>query len=400
MRLYKWRARSSGGKTYQGEYFAEDEKAVIAFIHANYGYVTGIKETGKNRSVGSWFRPRHEFTDKERAIFFRQLYTLLEAGIPITKAIRMLAPRLGEKYGPVCSQIFLSLREGQPLSQAMERMPEIFSGMCISVVEAGEVSGQLNAVLKSMADFYKKQDQMHKFVRNVCMYPMFLLTLSCAALAFFSINVLPLFADLYQTSGVQYSRSLELLLSVSVFMQDHTVALSCALVIACKIVHVGRKKLLTVLWHFPVIRQMRHTFLEIRFEKLLALMLMSGIAVPEAIMRAAAALEDEIMREQAKMFSESVTRGIGITEAALQSGDLLGKTGIAFLSIGENSGNLPDMLKEAAGVQEQDLFACLRDFKTILEPVLVVMVAGVVFAVVAMMLSPLFTLMAGVPEYN
>lgn len=400
MRLYKWRARSSGGKTYQGEYFAENEERVIAFIHANYGYVTGIKEVGKNRLVSNRLRPRHKFTDHERAIFFRQLYTLLEAGIPIIKAIRMLTTRLSEMYRPVCSQLFLSLQEGQSLSQAMKRRPDVFSGMCTSVIEAGEVSGQLNTVLKSMADFYKQQDQMQKFARNVCIYPTFLLVLSCAALAFFTVKVLPLFADLYKASGVQYSRMLEFLLSLSVFAQDHTVALSCTLIVACKIVYTERKKLVTVLWRLPAIGKIRHVFLEVRFERLLALMLMSGIAVPEAIMRASSALEDEVMREQAKMFSENVMRGIGITEAALQSGDLLGKTGIAFLNIGENSGNLPEMLKEAAGVQEQDLFAHLRDLKVILEPVLVVMIAGVVFAIIAMMLSPLFTLMAEIPEYN
>lgn len=400
MRLYKWRARSSGGKTYKGEYFAENEEEVIAFIHANYGYVMHIEETGNGRLAFNRFRPRQSFSHKERAIFFRQLYTLLEAGIPIINAIEMLTARLSEKYKPVCHQLFLSLQEGHPLFYAMETMPHVFSKMCTSVISAGEISGQLNAVLKSMADFYKQQDKMHKFARNVCVYPAFLLLLSCAALAFFSIKVLPLFADLYKTLGIQNSQILQLLLTVSVFVQDHAVALSCLLIIACKAIHMKREGLSALLWRFPLIKTMRHTFLEIRFEKLLALMLVSGISIPEAILKASATLEDKMMQEQAKMFSESVMRGIGITEAALQSGELFSKTGIAFLSIGEHSGNLPDMLNEAAGVQEQDLFARLRDLKTILEPVLIVVIAGVVFAVIAMMISPLFTLMAEVPEYN
>ena len=88
------------------------------------------------------------------------------------------------------------------------------------------------------------------------------------------------------------------------------------------------------------------------------------------------------------------------TEAAMQSNDLFSRTGLEFLSIGESSGNLPDMLAEFAEIQEQELFARLRDIKAVLEPVLVVVIATMVFAVMAVMLSPLFDLMTRMPEYG
>ena len=87
-------------------------------------------------------------------------------------------------------------------------------------------------------------------------------------------------------------------------------------------------------------------------------------------------------------------------EAAIQSGALFSKTGIEFLRIGENSGSLPDMLEEFAEIQEQELFARLRDIKSVLEPVLVAAIAVMVFAVMAIMLSPLFSLMTQIPEYK
>jgi type II secretory pathway component PulF len=87
-------------------------------------------------------------------------------------------------------------------------------------------------------------------------------------------------------------------------------------------------------------------------------------------------------------------------EAAMQSGDLFSQTGLEFLSIGESSGNLPDMLDEFAKIQEQELFTHLRDIKAILEPALVVIIATMIFAVMAVMLSPLFDLMTRMPEYT
>ena len=106
------------------------------------------------------------------------------------------------------------------------------------------------------------------------------------------------------------------------------------------------------------------------------------------------------MKNNAKKFSENVLRGVGITEAAMQSGDLFSPTGLEFLSIGESSGNLPDMLDEFAKIQEQELFTHLRDIKAILEPALVVIIATMIFSVMAVMLSPLFDLMTRMPEYT
>ena len=134
--------------------------------------------------------------------------------------------------------------------------------------------------------------------------------------------------------------------------------------------------------------------------RLLALMLYSGIAFPEAVLRASVTLTDVSMKNNAKKFSDNVLRGIGIAEAAMQSGNLFSQTALAFLSIGESSGELPDMLKEYAEIQEQELFTRLRDVKAVLEPVLVVLIATMIFAVMAVMLSTLFDLMTQMPEYK
>jgi type II secretory pathway component PulF len=217
---------------------------------------------------------------------------------------------------------------------------------------------------------------------------------------FFSVKLVPSFAELYRSLGVKESPLLQVLLSISVLLQNHAVALSCACLICGKLLLRQSTEILSLLMRFPGIRPMRHSFLEIRFSRLLALMLLSGIAFPEAILRASVTLTDTSMKNNAKKFSENVLRGVGITEAAMQSGNLFSQTGLEFLSIGESSGNLPDMLTEFAEIQEQELFTRLRDLKSVLEPVLVVIIATMVFAVMAVMLSPLFDLMTQMPEYD
>jgi type II secretory pathway component PulF len=227
-----------------------------------------------------------------------------------------------------------------------------------------------------------------------------LLFLAVLAFLFFSVKLVPSFAEMYHSLGVKETPLLQILLSISALLQNHVVSLSCTVVIGGRLLMLQRSKVLTLFMSLPGIGNLRHAFLEICFVRLLALMLDSGIAFPEAVLRASVTLTDVSMKNNAKKFSENVLRGIGIAEAAIQSGNLFSQTGLEFLSIGESSGALPDMLTEFADIQEQELFAWLRDVKAVLEPVLVVLIATMVFAVMAVMLSPLFDLMIRMPEYK
>ncbi len=400
MRLFRWRARSSGGRAYNGEYYAESEEQVIDFVHRNYGYVTSIERINNQKAFQRWFKPRLQLSNRERANFYKQLSTLLDAGIPIVKGIEMVTERLSEKNKPICIRLSLSLQSGHPLSYAMSLQPDIFTEMNVSIVEAGEVSGQISQVFLSLSEFYRQQDKLAKMVRNVCIYPGFLLGLAFLTFIFFSVKLVPNFDEMYHSLGVKETSLLQMLVSVSGLLQNHAVALSCICIVCSKIILLQSSRILSLLMCFPGIRFMRHSFLEIRFARLLALMLHSGIAFPEAILRASVTLTDTSMKNNAKKFSENVLRGVGITEAAMQSGDLFSRMGLEFLSIGESSGNLPDMLTEFAEVQEQELFARFRDLKAVLEPVLVVVIATMIFAVMAVMLSPLFDLMTQMPEYG
>ena len=400
LRLFRWQARSSGGRVYNGEYYAESEEQVIDFIRRNYGYVTNIERIKNGKSARHWFEPHEQLSSKERANFYKQLATLLDAGIPIVKGIEMITGRLGKKLKPVCKRLTLSLQSGHPLSYAMSLQPEVFPEMNISVIEAGEASGQISRVLMSLSDYYKQQDKLIKLVRNVCIYPGFLLFLAVLTFLFFGVKLVPSFAELYHSLGVKETPLLQILISISDLLQNHAVALSCAFMVGGRLLLLQRSKVLTMLMYLPGIGRLRHSFLETCFTRLLALMLDSGIAFPEAVLRASVTLTDVSMKNNAKKFSENVLRGIGIAEAAMQSGNLFSRTGLEFLSIGESSGDLPGMLTEFAEIQEQELFASLRDVKAVLEPVLVVLIAVMIFAVMAVMLSPLFDLMTRMPEYK
>lgn len=133
---------------------------------------------------------------------------------------------------------------------------------------------------------------------------------------------------------------------------------------------------------------------------MLALLLRSGIALPEAIRLAVRTVEDGEMRLQADRFADGILHGLGIAASATQAGNLFSQVTLEFLRIGENSGNLSQMLSEAAEIREQELMQRIRELKTILEPLLVMIIATVVFAAIAVMVSPLFSVMTQMPAYQ
>ena len=377
MRQFRWRARSTAGKTCSGEIFADSEREVADFVRANYGYVIGIEKVERSSWRDSAFFAGKTINHKERAKFFQQLYTLLEAGISIAQALDVMSSGPNVKLCDVSRRLSAGLKKGLPLSGAMQKQTRVFPPQSIAVVEAGELGGELNAVLKALSDYYRRQDKLCKYVRSILAYPAFLIVVSCATVIFFSVELLPMFTTLYASLGVPETQLLRHLLFLKRLVGRHFLALAAVLIVPL---------------HRP--------YLEVRFVKMLALLLRSGTALPEAIRLAVRTVEDGEMRLQADRFADGILRGLGIAASATQAGNLFSHVTLEFLRIGENSGNLSQMLSEAAEIREQELMQRIRELKTILEPLLVMIIATVVFAAIAVMISPLFSVMTQMPAYQ
>ena len=387
MRQFRWRARSAAGKNCSGEIFADSEQEVADFVRANYGYVIGIEKVKRSSWKDPAFFAGKTIKHKERAKFFQQLYTLLEAGISIAQALDMMSS------GP-------NLKKGLPLSGAMQKQTRAFPPQSVAVVEAGELGGELNAVLKALAAYYRRQDKLCKYVRGILAYPAFLIVVSCVTIVFFSVELLPMFTTLYASLGVPETRLLRNLLFLKRLIGQHFLALAAVLIVSGKVLYQKRKELVSLVFRLPGIHGLRRSYLEVRFVKMLALLLRSGIALPEAIRLAVRTVEDGEMRLQADRFADGILHGLGIAASATQAGNLFSQVTLEFLRIGENSGNLSQMLSEAAEIREQELMQRIRELKTILEPLLVMIIATVVFAAIAVMVSPLFSVMTQMPAYQ
>ena len=400
MQVYRWTARNREGRRYAGEYRAEDELQVAAFVRSNYGYVTGIKPVTSGWNWSRWLRRKEKVTNFERAQFFHRLDVLLVSGIPIMRAMGMMQDKLGCKWVKICRKLSSDLRQGKSLAEAMKRQQKVFPEMAVAIVGAGELSGDMHTALDSLASHYQELQELKKYVRNACVYPLFLLAFTLSTLLFFIIRIIPMFLDMYASFSAETTLLIKILGGGRELLLKHYLLIVVSLTILMEVIWYYRHKLSGGLKQIPLLRTVRDKYLEVRFLKLLALMLRSGIPLPQAILAAARALEDAELQKQADFFAGAVIRGISLTEAASMSRKLFSDLALEFVSIGESSGRLPEMLLEAVAILKQDLLTLIHDTKALIEPVLLIVIAGAVLAMVGSVLSPMFSLVTQLPDYS
>lgn len=400
MQLYHWRARSKTGKLYQGDYMADSKQEVALFLRTNYDYITGIEEVISLADRVRIHWRSNKIEDKQLARIFQQLSTMLASGIPLSRTLELLKTRCSVEFAFVCNDMIAELQAGKALAEAMRRQEKVFSAMTVAVVEAGEQGGLLQEMLAELAVYYNQRSEMKRFLKNICLYPCFVLLLTMAVFTLFIVKLLPMFAALYQDFSVEPIWILQVMLSGRELIGEYWQIFIFVISAALYVLYQQRLRVIECFWHWPGIAVYRQMFLEIRFCKILSLLLHSGIALPLAIESASESLADQNMVNKCNLFADAIVRGSDISKAAALAAPLLSAITIEFLLVGESSGTLDKMIQESAKILEQDFMAKLKDLKVLFEPILLVLIALIVGVMIFSVAGPLLTLLTEMPEYE
>ena len=263
----------------------------------------------------------------------------------------------------------------------------------------GENGGILCEMLEELAEYYKLQVQMKRFLKNISLYPLFLFSASLATAVLFIVQVLPLFKDLYVSMNAQLPPYLKLLFAVQEFLAANMPAACVLLSVVLVIAAAQRKRLLELVFKIPFFKAQKELYLEIRFNKVLALLLHGGVSLPQAAQIAGSALGDAGLCHRAEVFAADVLRGVNPAEAALKAKPLFGSLSAEFIGVGAETGRLPEMLMRAAEILQYRFDDTLKNLKTVLEPLLLTVAAGVVSAVILAVAAPMFSLSGALPGF-
>ncbi|MGM9582982.1 MAG: type II secretion system F family protein [Phascolarctobacterium sp.] len=331
-------------------------------------------------------------------MFLRQLALVLQSGLPLLQAMELLRQRLDKKLHGVCLHLYQLLRHGTSLAEAMAREPKFFPDLTVQLVQAGELSGQLGPVLEELADYYQQQEQLRSFIVKAALYPFLLLAAAVGVLLFFLLYVLPILASVYRGMRLQPTPGMELLLQVQGFLVDNPLLVVCLLVGLALALRIFGKNVLLWLCRRPWCGNFYGLLYEIRFCKLLALLLESGLNITVAVQTIAKTMADSGFEQQLVLLDSRLQRGAEIITCMSGVRGLLSPLTLDLVSVGAATGCLPAMLREAARLGQQDLETRIAKLREIIAPLLLLVAAGLIAAVVCTVLGPLLELLSALPQ--
>ena len=250
----------------------------------------------------------------EQISFYRQLAVILRSGLPLLNALQLLQKHGNAKQMLLCYRLQQRLRRGSSLAQALaaEAEADCCTQLAVTLVAVGEESGELAMLLEQLADYYSRQLKLRRFVQRAVTYPAFLLLASFCVLLLFLLYILPVLADTYSAMGVLPTGTLALLLTLKdALLQQPLAALALTAGVAAALFLLGRR-LLRCFLRSRLSGNFHGLLLEVRFCRLLALLLESGVGITRAVAIVTDTMDDEQYAGQLRLLNSRLKRGIAI----------------------------------------------------------------------------------------
>lgn len=399
MTLYRYKAIQGSGEIVEGATEAPDREAVVARLRAGGGYPIEIKAAtavggalaGNERSARAAGSARLRLSLRDQALLTRELSTLLGAGLAIDRALLTLADFTSSgRVAAVSRRLARDIQSGQSVSAACAALPGAFSRVYVTMVAAGEASGDLAAALERMALLIDRSRALASAVGSALLYPAIVAAVGVASAIFLVTYVLPSFADLLTGMGRELPWPTRMLLGVSDLVQAYGLWLALGATVALV--------LLSWRWRAPAFRQrldrnlllvpvlggiLRRVEVE-RTTRVLSHLLAAGVDLPRAIQGAAEVAGNRAVAAGLAACEEAVRRGERLA-AGLAAAGIFPPLLVELARVGEETGNLPEALLRVAEIQAREVERALQRLVALIAPVTTILLGIMVaFLILAM----------------
>lgn len=396
MPTFEYTELDKNGKMLTGNMVAEDKSEVIQNIKNKGSHIIKIREKEpKSKDIGSLalFKPRVK--TKDLYIFCRQMSTMLSAGMPLLNSIAVLESQSENKtLREIFLEMQIDLQKGMILSQAMSKHKQ-FPTMLLNMIEAGEMTGNLDDVLTKMAFHYEKENKINAKIRSAMIYPIVLAVVSVIVVVIILVGLMPVFVDMFRDANVALPVPTQIMIAMSNFMVKYwyiMLAILVALVVGISqsVRSPGGKYFWDrTMLKIPGVKTQLRMIYTSRFTRTLSTMLSSGISILEALRLSARVTGNSLVIRGIEEASESVKKGAFIS-LTLEKLRLFPSMMISMISIGEESGSIEEMLGKTADYYDQELDEAITKLVALMEPALIVVMGIIVGGSVIAILLPMF----------
>ncbi len=332
------------------------------------------------------------------AMLTRQLAALLQAGLPLEKALQSVAEQ-NEK--PAVKRVLLAIRakvrEGHSFASGLADFPNVFPEIYHKTVEAGEASGHLDEILERLADYSENRHRIRQKTTLAMFYPALLTLTSIGIVVAMLAYVVPQLIKVFDSAGRELPAMTQALIAVSGFLKEYWIALLLALILTVLLITaLLRQPAIRALWHrlllrMPLFGRLTRTLNTARFARTLSILTASNVPILDALRISAEVLANLPMRHAVEQATVKVREGASLSHSLQQAGYFPPMT-LNLIASGEASGRLDTMLEQSANIQEREVESYINTLLGLFEPLLILLMGGIVLVIVLSLMLPIFDL--------
>jgi len=373
----------------------KNDGIIITEIHSGEPELTSSQNKG---TIDSFLKKR--ITESELLLFTRKFSAMIEAGLAIVPALRMLQ---SQSENPVLVEILESIinqvNAGIPLSKTLESHPDLFDNVYISLVKAGETGGSLDVFLRKISINLEKKLKIVRSLKGALMYPIALLTVAVVVVAIMMVYVVPIFVGIFGAGGVALPLPTRIIMAISDFFRSYyMLVLVFSLVMAYQVFKKSLKgniemriKLDEMKLTMPLFGKLIEGSIMASFSSVLSNLIAGGVGLIEAMEIAKNAISNEYVRKGVDQVKRDIYSGRPFA-GALREAKCFPPTLCGFVEVGEETGKLNDMLTTISSFYEEEFDSAVANFSQLLEPIMIVFLGVVIGFILLAMYMPIFNM--------
>lgn len=396
MAIFKYKAINSEGQRIEGSQSADSENQIREMLLSNQYYPLSIeKENSKSKKSFSF---NSKVKLKDIAVFCRQFYVMLDSGLSIGKALNILIeqcekPKLREALIGVNGD----LKRGETLASSMRKRKDVFPNLLTSMIDAGERSGNLDIILKRMAEYYEKETKIRGKIKSAMIYPIVLGVVAIIAITFILTFVMPTFVQMFEENNVDLPMSTKMVLETSKVLGKYGIIIFLILVTAIILLgkylksEEGQYKLSSINLKIPVIKKLTQKIIVSRFTRTMGIVSSSGMSLVTSIEIVASVVGNKIAEKELLKVKEKVLKGEGLGDSIINI-KIFPPMLASMVKIGEEAGSLDSILDKTADFYDDELEREIKTATALIEPIMIVIMGIIIGFLLISILTPMFTM--------
>jgi len=398
MAEFAWEARTRTGEVRSGVMAADDEAAVGLRLRQQNLVVTSVKKKPRELKLPQF---GSGVTVRDLVTFTRLFATMIDAGLPLVQCLDILAGQQSNpRFAAVLKDIKANVEQGSSFSDALRRHPKVFDELFVNLVQAGEAGGILDSILNRLSIYLEKRQKLMRQLRGALSYPTIVLLIAIGVMVVMLTFVIPAFENMFAEFGGG-ADALPWITQVMVALSHGFISWLPFIVLAlCAVAFAANRVLRTAggkrnfhafLLKLPIMGPVLQKIAVARFTRTLGTLMQSGVPILDALEICARTSGNVIIEEGIMMVRRQVSEGKNMAEPLIEAGvfpDMV----VQMIGVGEQTGALDQMLNKIADFYEEETDVAVASLTSMLEPIMMVGIGGMVGVVLVSMYLPIFSL--------